>query len=179
MDAFLPGRDWVGLGNGACHCNGYCNNHHWLFGLEHIFDSSLPHWHTGILALKSLHIGTTSYAMAASSILEFVILTTWTCLLQPVMQNGLFKQFFFSQAVLSEIAQAASLTFCPGLFQVVNAAAPPLYRLLYESSYGCPWALGCLRFGTDERWLHTFDLCRFCYKCEAWNSETLAVLRSA
>ena len=50
---------------------------------------------------------------------------TWTCLIQTPFRNGLFKQLFFEKAVLSEMASAASLDFCPGLLEAAQAASPP------------------------------------------------------
>lgn len=73
------------------------------------------------------YIAATIHTMAfpATDMLEVLVLITWACLLQPVHKNGLFKQFFFDQAVLFEICSAVSLSFRPGLFEAIQAARPP------------------------------------------------------
>ena len=78
--------------------------------------------------------------------LELLVLITWACLSQPVHSNGLFKQFFFDQAVLSEICSAASLCFCPGLFEAIQAVHPPdvsFFRRLPSDGSG-RWAVYAL-----------------------------------
>jgi hypothetical protein len=66
-------------------------------------------------------------AIVASTILQFVLMMTWTCLKDtPSLQkNVLYAQFITSQAVLEEIASTTSLTFAPELFAVLQATAPP------------------------------------------------------
>lgn len=64
-------------------------------------------------------------AFPATTMLEIVVFITWACLSVPVHKNGLFTQIFCNEAVLSEICSAASLTFCPGLFDAIQAAVPP------------------------------------------------------
>lgn len=64
-------------------------------------------------------------AFDATTILQLVGLITWNCLSQPVHKNGLFKLLFFDRAFLDEILTAASLCFCPGLFEAIQAATPP------------------------------------------------------
>lgn len=50
---------------------------------------------------------------------------TWACLPVPVTKHPLFLQLFPSQSVLSEVLSAACLVSCPGLFDAIQAAAPP------------------------------------------------------
>lgn len=66
-------------------------------------------------------------AFEAGTIFELVLLITWTCLnTTPFNQkNPLFARFFDNQAALEEVASTASLVFCPGLFEVLQAATPP------------------------------------------------------
>jgi hypothetical protein len=64
-------------------------------------------------------------AFAASNLVGLLVLITWACLAAPVHKHPLFMQIFPSQAVLSEIISAASLSFCPGLFDAIQAAGPP------------------------------------------------------
>lgn len=65
-------------------------------------------------------------AFAATTMLELLVLITWACLTVPdIFKNALFTQFFYCQEVLSEICSTASLCFCPGLFDAVQAASPP------------------------------------------------------
>jgi hypothetical protein len=61
------------------------------------------------------------------ALLELIVTLTWTCLCVPATKakNYLFNQLFFDETVLSEVCSAASLCFCPGLFTVLQAAAPP------------------------------------------------------
>lgn len=68
-----------------------------------------------------------SMAFEAATILQLVLLITWTVLSDtPVTQkHTLFTQFFTSKAVLEEIASTASLVLAPNLFDVLQAAAPP------------------------------------------------------
>lgn len=63
----------------------------------------------------------------ASTILQFVLTMTWTCLKDTpsIQKNVLFAQFIPSLAVLEEIASTTSLTFAPGLFDILQAAIPP------------------------------------------------------
>lgn len=40
-------------------------------------------------------------------------------------KNGFFTQLFFDEEVVAEVLAAATLTFCPGLVDAMQAAAPP------------------------------------------------------
>ena len=61
--------------------------------------------------------------------LELLVLLVWAVLSVPVFINGLFKQCFFAQEVVSGLCSATGLTFCPGLFAVVQAATPPTIEI--------------------------------------------------
>lgn len=65
--------------------------------------------------------------LEAATLLQLVALVTWTCLNGTAFhrRNPLFARFFTSLAVFESIDSAASLTFCPGLFKVLDAASPP------------------------------------------------------
>lgn len=60
-------------------------------------------------------------AFEAATLLQLVVVITWTCLCDtPFHQkNTLFAEFFTSQTAL------ASLVFAPGPFEVLQAATPP------------------------------------------------------
>jgi len=81
----------------------------------------------------AVHLSTTALATAYSmappttTIVAFVLSLLWTCLVDtPFYQkNSLFDRFFTSLSLLEAIAKEASLTFAPGLLEVVQAAAPP------------------------------------------------------
>lgn len=65
-------------------------------------------------------------AFEASTILELVVRLTWHCLSVPATgKNPLFSEAFFDDDILFDIASAASLSFCPGLSEVINASFPP------------------------------------------------------
>lgn len=66
-------------------------------------------------------------AFEASTLLQLVVLITWTCLSDtPFSQkNILFAQLFPDQFALEEVASTVSLVFSPSLFEVLKAATPP------------------------------------------------------
>jgi hypothetical protein len=66
-------------------------------------------------------------AFEAVTILQLVLLITWTCLCDtPVNQkHTLFDQIIPSLEVLEELFMLASFEFAPGLFAVLQATAPP------------------------------------------------------
>lgn len=64
-------------------------------------------------------------AFAVSTIFEAVVWITWAFLSVPVYKHNLFTMVFTDLHILYEIAEAATLSFCPGLFDVIQAAAPP------------------------------------------------------
>lgn len=57
--------------------------------------------------------------------LPLLVTLVWTCISRPTLKNSLYKQLFREQIILSEISSAASLYFCPGLFEAIQVAAPP------------------------------------------------------
>lgn len=65
--------------------------------------------------------------LEATTSFELVTSVTWICLNDTPFhhKNPLFARFFTSPAILESIASAASLTFCPDLFEVLNAESPP------------------------------------------------------
>lgn len=74
----------------------------------------------------------------AATILQLVIQLTWACLCVPTYKAGLFMQVLCSKTVITEILTAASLSFCPGLLEIVYASAPPII----EFFMGLPSAEG-------------------------------------
>lgn len=85
-------------------------------------------------------------AFPTTTMLQLLVLMTWTLLSQPVHMNGLYKQLFSDQAVLSEICSAASLSFCSGLYEASQLAHPPavsFFRNLPSNGRG-HWAVYAL-----------------------------------
>ena len=66
-------------------------------------------------------------ALDSTALLQLVLSLAWTCLSDtPVTQkHPYFTRFITSQAVLEEIASVTSLFFAPGLFEALEATAPP------------------------------------------------------
>lgn len=66
-------------------------------------------------------------AVEATTILQLILSLAWTCLFTtPTNQkNPLLTQVFTSQLILEQIASTTSLVFAPGLFEAIQAAAPP------------------------------------------------------
>jgi hypothetical protein len=69
-------------------------------------------------------------AFKAATPLQLVLLISWTVLSDtPASQkHKYFVRFITSQAILEEIASTTSLVFAPGLFDVLQAAAPPTIK---------------------------------------------------
>ena len=63
----------------------------------------------------------------APTILSFVLMKTWQCLKDTPnsQKNAYFIKYIPSQAALQEIASTTSITFAPGLFEILQAATPP------------------------------------------------------
>jgi len=62
----------------------------------------------------------------SGALFEVIITLIWACLLVPSAGNNrLFKALFFDKSVLVDIAASASLSFCPGLLEAIQATAPP------------------------------------------------------
>jgi hypothetical protein len=108
------------------------------------------------------------------ALLELLVVLIWACLLVPTVgKNHLFAQLFFDIDVVKEVASMASLCFCPGLLQVLEAMSPPtlswfkslpskhlgrwgVYVLVFEKK-GCrPYVyVGSgtdARYGVTSRW---------------------------
>ena len=63
----------------------------------------------------------------STTLLELVMARTWKCLGEtPFRQkNVLFGRFFKSQADLEDLAVTSSLSFAPGLLDMMKSATPP------------------------------------------------------
>jgi hypothetical protein len=88
-------------------------------------------------------------AFTADTLLQLVVLVTWNTLVStPISEkNGLFARFYTSQDVLEAIASAASITFCPGLFEVLQRVTPPTiewFKKLPTSNMLLVWAVYAL-----------------------------------
>lgn len=85
--------------------------------------------------------------MAASPADTFALVVSlvWACLCVPVRMNTVFKEIFTSKIVLDEILAAASLSFCPGLFEILKATSPPTLQwfksLPSTKSKGTSWGI--------------------------------------
>jgi hypothetical protein len=64
----------------------------------------------------------------AIDIASLVVFITWACINVPTYINPRFQHILFSQARLIELFDLAGFTFCPGLFDVLNAATAPSLR---------------------------------------------------
>ena len=66
----------------------------------------------------------------------------------PVHQFPLFKEIFYAQDVLLSIASVANLSFAPGLFDAINASAPPTVHFFKNLPSHCfkIWAVYVLVF---------------------------------
>ena len=80
-----------------------------------------------------------SMAFEATTLLQLVPFITWNCLSDtPCNQkNVLFSRFFTSQAVFEELASTTSTQFAPGLFDILQAVAPPIIHLILFEKPGC------------------------------------------
>ena len=69
-------------------------------------------------------------AFEAATLLQLVLVITWTVLWDTpaIQKHHLFTHFITSQAVLEEIALTTSIVFALGLFNVLQAAAPPTIK---------------------------------------------------
>jgi len=75
----------------------------------------------------------TDGSMAATELLQLIITLCWTCLVVAPNKNALNDECLFCLEVLAELASAGSLSFCPGLLDVLQAASPPLVAGLKPS----------------------------------------------
>lgn len=72
------------------------------------------------------------------TLVEFLVHTTWDCLCTPDYKYGLYEQIFGTKDDLGRVASAASLSFCPGLLDALQADAPPdvsFFKRLPSHSY--------------------------------------------
>lgn len=87
----------------------------------------------------------TSADFAAGSITAFVISLVWNCLFVTPEKNKhpTYGKVIPSQAVLTQLFCSVSLVFAPGLFDALQAAAPPTiaYFKGLPSSYEKQWAI--------------------------------------
>jgi hypothetical protein len=58
-------------------------------------------------------------------LIQVIATLIWACLSVPTYKNGLFTSLFFDKTVIVEIMMSASLSFCPGLLDAIQATAPP------------------------------------------------------
>lgn len=82
----------------------------------------------------------------ATNILELMISKTWAAIKTPKHTNGLFHQVISAQATLFGLIAIASLTYCPGLFEVIQCATPPSldwFEALPTALVGT-WGIYCL-----------------------------------
>jgi hypothetical protein len=82
---------------------------------------------------------------AVTTILQFVLMMTWTCLNDTPnsQKNVYFLHYIQSKAALEEIALLTSITFASGLFNVLQAASPPTieyFKTLSTETLAC-WAV--------------------------------------
>ncbi|CAN9350910.1 unnamed protein product [Alternaria alternata] len=80
------------------------------------------------------------------ALLELLVALIWACLSVPVHKNGVFTTVLFSSTVIAEICSAASLSFCPGLLDAMQAAAPPTLSWWKALPVNQPrrWGVYCL-----------------------------------
>jgi hypothetical protein len=60
----------------------------------------------------------------ATEVLDLVASKTWSALQTKQDINGLFRQVISAQATLLQLVAIASLSFCPGLFEVLQCPTP-------------------------------------------------------
>jgi hypothetical protein len=84
----------------------------------------------GYLLTDSLPLPTTM-ASTAVTLLQFVMYMTWEYLCDTpfARKNALFARFFTSLQVLESTASIASLTFTPGLSEVLQSSTPPTIQI--------------------------------------------------
>ncbi|CAN9337257.1 unnamed protein product [Alternaria alternata] len=87
-----------------------------------------------------------SMASTTHALLELLVALIWACLSVPVHKNGLFTTVLFTSTVIAEICSAASLSFCPGLLDAMQAAAPPTLSWWKSLPVNQPrrWGVYCL-----------------------------------
>lgn len=71
-------------------------------------------------------------ALDAVTLLQLVVLLTWTCLntFNGRQKHPLFTKVLSSQVILEELLSSASMVFAPGLLQVLQSSTPPTVSYL-------------------------------------------------
>jgi hypothetical protein len=93
--------------------------------------ASIPAFTSPPIYFWTLSVRQTSImAFEAATLLQLVLVITWTVLWDTpaIQKHHLFTHFITSQAVLEEIALTTSIVFALGLFNVLQAAAPPTIK---------------------------------------------------
>jgi hypothetical protein len=99
---------------------------------------------TSLSAISPLSNST--MAFEAITLLQFIMIATWTCLLETPNKNknSLFVRFFQSREDVENILSTLSMSFAPGLFEVLVCTTPPTLRLLQDTAYSHHEMLGGL-----------------------------------
>lgn len=63
---------------------------------------------------------------SATSVLELLTLVIWSCLCVTKYKSGAFSIYLTSEDVVSTLLVGASLSFAPGLLDVIQSATPPV-----------------------------------------------------
>lgn len=81
----------------------------------------------------------------ASSAFQLIVLLTWLCLNTNVkLVQEIFWKVLSSQVVLEQLASTVSITFAPGLLDVVQSISPPTiawFKTLPTNKSGKRWAV--------------------------------------
>jgi hypothetical protein len=77
------------------------------------------------LLVSNLSTANLTMASTTSNILERLLPMIWACLSIPAWKNPIINQFLTSEVIISELCTAASLTFCAGLYETIQANSPP------------------------------------------------------
>ena len=85
----------------------------------------------------------------SQELFEVIITLVWACLMVPTTRNNrLFALVFFDKSIVANVAASASLSFCPGLLEVIQAASPPTlswWKALPDNHHG-RWGVYALVF---------------------------------
>jgi hypothetical protein len=93
-------------------------------------------------------------AFEAITLLQFIMIATWTCLLETPNKNknSLFVRFFQSREDVENILSTLSMSFAPGLFEVLVCTTPPLFdffKTLPTPTTKC-WAVYAISLEKDD-----------------------------
>ncbi|OAL35812.1 hypothetical protein AYO20_04962 [Fonsecaea nubica] len=90
----------------------------------------------------------------APNMLGLAVLLTWACLSSTAHPHPLFKKFLPSQSAIEILFSALSISFAPGLFEVLQASGPPTVEWFMQLPTHCEkvwaiyllvlWKLGCM-----------------------------------